>query len=65
MVERRLGDADLVGYVLQAHTPEAFGGKGFRRRLENLQMPFLLAHALLLLKGPAGQRIARLRAIGG
>ena len=65
MVERRLGDADLVGYVLQAHAPESFGGDDFDGRLEDLQVPLLLTHALFLLEGLARQCVARLSAIGG
>ena len=52
MVQRRLGDAQLVGDVLQRHAPEPLGGDDFDGGLQDLQVAFLLTHTLAFDEGP-------------
>ena len=57
MVQRRLGDAQLVGDVLQRHAPEPLGGDDFDGGLQDLQVAFLLTHTLAFDEGLVAQRV--------
>ena len=58
MVERRFRDADLVGDILQRHPPESFDGQNLGRRLQDLPVTFVWAHASAFGESGAGGGIA-------